>query len=115
MNSKFELLLDDVVEYLGIKLFRIRALKSFGNVEAGDIGGYIEKEENLSIYGNAWVYGDVRVSGDARVYGDARVSGDASVYDNARVSGNALVYGDARVYDNARSIVTGKQIGRAHV
>ena len=62
MNSKFELLLDDVVEYLGIKLFRIRALNSFGNVEAGDIGGYIEKEENLSIYGNAWVSGDARVT-----------------------------------------------------
>ena len=58
MNSKFELLLDDTVEHLGIKLFRIRALNSFGNVEAGDIGGYIEKEENLSEKGDAWVYGD---------------------------------------------------------
>ena len=92
MNSKFELLLDDTVEYLGIKLFRIRALISFGNVEAGDIGGYIEKEDNLSIYGKAWV------SGDAWVYGDARVYGDAEVYGDARVYGDALVYGDARVY-----------------
>ena len=57
MNSKFELLLDDTVEYLGIKLFRIRALNSFGNVKAGDIGGYrkrygrnkqVEVVENLS-------------------------------------------------------------------
>ena len=44
MNSKFELLLGDVIEYLGIKLYRIRALNSFGNVKAGDIGGYIEKK-----------------------------------------------------------------------
>ena len=78
MNKKFELLLDDTVEYFGIKLFRIRALISFGNVEAGDIGGYIEKEENLSEKGNAWVYGNAMVSGDARVYGNARVYGDAA-------------------------------------
>ena len=96
MNSKFELLLDDAVEYLGIKLFRIRALNSFGNVKAGDIGGYIEKEENLSESGNSWVYGN------ASVYGNAMVYGNASVYGNARVSGDA--YG---------RIVTGKQIGRA--
>ena len=74
MNKKFELLLDNTVEYFGIKLFRIRALNSFGNVKAGDIGGYIEKEDNLSIYGKAWVYGNARVYGDARVYGNARVS-----------------------------------------
>ena len=95
MNSKFELLLDDTVEYLGIKLFRIRALNSFGNVEAGDIGGYIEKKENLSVYCNAWVYGN------ACVYGDAEVSGDAKVYGNACVSGDAMVYSVAWVYGDA--------------
>ena len=91
MNKKFELLLDDTVEYFGIKLFRIRALNSFGNVEAGDIGGYIEKKENLSEKGNAWVYGDAMVSGDAKVYGNACVSGDARVYGNAEVSGDTKV------------------------
>lgn len=55
----------------GRKLFQIKALVSFGDVTAGDLGGYIEKEENLSHDGTAWVYGD------ARVYGNARVSGDA--------------------------------------
>ena len=83
MNKKFELLLDDTVEYLGIKLFRIRALNSFGNVEAGDIGGYIEKEDNLSVSGDAWVYGDAMVYGDAWVFSDARVFGDARVYGDA--------------------------------
>ena len=92
MNKKFELLLDDTVEYLGIKLFRIRALNSFENVEAGDIGGYIEKEENLSESGNSWV------SGDARVYGNAMVSGNAWVSGDARLYGDAEVYGD--VADN---------------
>lgn len=79
----------------GTTLHRIRALKDFGYVEAGDLGGWIEKEENLSHDGRCWVYGT------ARVYGDAQVSGDAWVSDDARVSGNAQVSGYARVFGNA--------------
>lgn len=63
--------------FLERKLFRIKALISFGNVRVGDVGGYIEKEENLSQSGNAWV------SGNAEVFGNARVSGDAEVSSNA--------------------------------
>ena len=62
--KKFELTTDTKM-FLGRKLFRIKALISFGNVKVGDMGGYIEKEENLSQYGNAWVSGDAEVSGDA--------------------------------------------------
>lgn len=60
-------------------LYRIRAVRDFGFVKTGEFGGYIEKEENLSHFGNAWI------SGDAKVYGDARVSGNAWVYGNAEV------------------------------
>lgn len=99
--KKFELTTDTKMRF-GKKLFRIKALISFGNVRAGDVGGYIEKEENLSQSGNAWVYGDALVSGNARVSGNALVSGNARVYGNAKVSGDALVYGNARVYGNAK-------------
>ena len=68
--KKFKLTSEFIVDISGVKLFRIKALIEFGNVKAGDLGGYIEKEENLSHMGNA------RVSGDAQVFGDARVSGD---------------------------------------
>ena len=77
MNKKFELLLDDTIEVFGRKLFRIKAKINFGTVETGDLGGYIEKEENLSENGNAWVFGNARVCGNAEVYGNARVSGNA--------------------------------------
>ena len=46
-------------------LHRIRALKDFGNVKAGDIGGWIEKEENLAHEGDCWVYGSAKVYGSA--------------------------------------------------
>ena len=106
--KKYELTSEFVTNALGKKLFRIRALVSFSSVSEGDLGGYIEKEENLSHEGDAWVYGNARVSGDAevsgnaRVYGNAWVSGNARVCGNAEVSGDALVCGDARVCGNAR-------------
>ena len=59
----------------GVKLYRIEATASFGDVEKGEKGGFIEKKENLSEEGNAWVSGNARVYGDACVYGDAWVSG----------------------------------------
>ena len=83
MNNKFELVMDQKIEFFGRTLFRIKALVSFANVEVGEIGGYVEKEENLQVSGNAWVYGDARVYGDALVYGDAWVYGNAQVYGNA--------------------------------
>lgn len=70
MNKKFELTTDTKM-FLDRKLFRIKSLISFGNVKEGDLGGYVEKESNLSHNGDAWVYGDARVCGDACVYGDA--------------------------------------------
>ena len=116
--KKYELT-EETINVFGKTLHRIRATRDFSNVHAGDLGGFIENELNLShdrdtwVYGNAWAYGEARVygnalvSGEARVYGNALVSGDARVYGNAlvsgdaRVEGKALVGGDARVEGNA--------------
>ena len=94
MNKKYTIT-KKFIEYNGKKLFQIKAKIAFSDVAKGELGGYIECEDNASVYGNAWVYGD------ARVYGNARVSGDARVYGNARVSGDARVYGNARVSGDA--------------
>ena len=56
-----------------ITLYQIQSLKDFGNVEKGDLGGWIEKEKNLCQEGNCWVYGDAWVYGNAVVYGNAKV------------------------------------------
>ena len=102
-QKKYELTGEFIEHWSGKKLYRIRALVSFGVVVAGQLGGFVESEKNLdqSLSGNAWVSGDARVYGNAWVYGDARVYGDAWVYGNAEVSGDARVYGDAWVYGNA--------------
>ena len=83
-------------------LYRIIAIRSFGDITKGDKGGFIEKESNLSHNDNAWVYDNARVSDNARVFGNAWVSGDAQVYDNAWVYDNARVFGNARVYGDAQ-------------
>ena len=104
--KKFELTAETKV-FFGHTLHRIKALISFGDVNAGDLGGWIEKEENLShagnawVSGNAWVFGNAEVFGNARVYGDAWVSGNAEVFGNAEVYGNARVCGNAGVFGNA--------------
>ena len=54
-------------------LHRIRAVAEFGLVKIGDLGGWIEKEENLSHEGKAWVWGNAKVCGDAKVWGNAKV------------------------------------------
>ena len=69
-------------------LFRIRALRSFGDIKAGDLGGFIENERNLSHEGNAWVGDNAKVGGNAKVSGNDRVGG------NARVGGDGLINSD---------------------
>ena len=39
----------------GHTLHRIEALKDFGTVKKGELGGWIETEDNLSQYCNCWV------------------------------------------------------------
>ena len=103
-------------------LTQIRALRDIPKygVKRGDLGGFLEKESNLSQDGDAWVHGDARVHdnarvhgdawvfGNARVYGNSRVYGDAQVYDNVLVHGDAWICGDAQVYGDAKE--TGKTL-----
>jgi hypothetical protein len=72
MDKKYRLT-NETKEWYGKTLFRIEATASFGSVDKGDKGGFIEKEENLNQEGDAWVSGDALVYGDAWVYGDAQV------------------------------------------
>lgn len=42
-------------------LFRVRAIKPFGDVDLGDLGGYIESNKNLEQLGDAWVSGQMDI------------------------------------------------------
>ena len=101
--KKYELTKEKETLADGTVLHRIRALRDIPRfcVKAGELGGFVEGENNLSQDGDAWVYGNACVYGDAEVYGNAWVYGNARVFENAKVYGKAWVYGNARVFGNA--------------
>lgn len=104
--KKYELT-TETLQFAGRTLHRIKAVKNFGSVKAGEFGGWIENEKNLSQDDNAWIYGEAmafdnaKVFGNARVFGNAHIFGNAKVFDSARVYYYARVYGDAIVNNNA--------------
>jgi len=103
----------EILEWCGRTLKQIRALRDFGKVKAGDIGGWIEKEENLSHEGDCWVY-DL-----AKVYDSAVVKDSAIVRDLAEANGSAVVSGSAVVRDlaevNGSAVVSGSAVMNASV
>ncbi len=98
---KYELT-DITMEYMGRTLHRIRALKDFGGVEAGTLGGWIESENNLSQEGDAWIADNAKVFDNAKVSDAALVADEALIYDDAEVCGNAWISCTSRVFDGAR-------------
>ncbi|GAA5111987.1 hypothetical protein [Bartonella jaculi] len=64
IKKKYELT-DETIEIRGKTLHRIRALRDFSDVEKGDLGGYIEREGNLSHEDSCWVYYNAKVYGNA--------------------------------------------------
>ena len=101
MEKKYKLT-DETINLNGATLYRIEALKDFGEIKKGDKGGFIDSENNLAHEGNAWVSDNARVYGDACVFDNAQVYGNAFVSGYAQVYGNAFVYGNAWASDNAR-------------
>jgi hypothetical protein len=64
---------DQQIVVAGTTLYRIRALKDFGNVKAGNLGGFVRSERNLSQLGDCWV------ADEAQVYDDAVISDAAQI------------------------------------
>ena len=120
MEMKYKLT-EESISYFGKTLYRIEALKDFGNVKKSDKGGYVQSEENLSQEGDCWICGDAKVFNIAYVYGNAlvcdnaQVCGDAQVYGNAIIANNALVCGNAEVYDDAQVYGNAKVSGYTYI
>ena len=105
MEKKYELLKDDSMinrfftDGENTILYRIKALRDFGNVKAGDLGGYIQSEDNLSHEGTCWVYDEAKVWDHAIIRDRTRVHDEAYVYGNAKVYDDAYICNNARIYD----------------
>ena len=126
IEAKFKLT-EETIIVNSKPLYRIEALRDFGDVKKGDKGGFIENESNLSqsddcwVYDNAQVYDNAEVLCNAVVYDNAKIYDNAKVYNNAmvcgyaRVRGYAEVCGNAKVYDEAKVLGDAKVFGNANV
>ncbi len=99
-GKKYELAPDQQIIVGDTTLYRIRALKDFGNVKAGQLGGFIASEQNLSQLGDCWVADDAQVFDQATVSDHAQVLGRACIRDHARIGDKARVLGNAQVFEN---------------
>ena len=114
--AKYELLSSNTIRTPdGRTLYRIRALRDFGNVNAGDIGGYVETAKNLAHHGLCWIFDDARVFADGYVRAGARIAGNAAVFDHARISDKARIFGTARISGFAEILGTSSVFENAQV
>ena len=63
-------------------LYRITALKTFGSVKEGTVGGLIKSEDNLSHKGNCWITNFASVYGYALVTNNAKICGSLKITSN---------------------------------
>jgi NDP-sugar pyrophosphorylase family protein len=92
-------------DFVNVNLKRIRALRDFGDVRTGDLGGWIEKEDNLSQEGKCWVYHNAIAAGNSKISGGACIKDNAQIFDNIKISEMAIISGEARI--SGDSIISG--------
>lgn len=86
------------------KYYRITALRDFGRVKAGDIGGLVESEDNLSQEGGCWVdktscaIENSRVLGESYCESGSIISGRAILKNSPKVCDGSLITDDCVIY-----------------
>ena len=101
-NQKYEI--TDIAHEKYPFLHRIRALCDIGeNVKAGDLGGFVESESNLSFEpgDDAWIFDNAIAAGNGYVDKGACLRDWAIVCGSAYVSHGAHISGRSRAEDDA--------------
>ncbi len=91
--KKYEMMTGSPRSYYGKTIYRIKALKEFGLVKAGDTGGWVESDDCVSHEGNCWIGPKVIVTENARVIDDAIVTGNLRIRGETLISGETMVSG----------------------
>jgi len=99
-NQKYEI--TDIAHERYPFLHRIRALCDISEeVKAGDLGGYVQTEDNLSYEKDdtAWIFDNAIAAGESIVDKDAVLRDNAIVRDDACVTAHSVLTGNACVED----------------
>lgn len=129
-NRKYEMT-NITMEFEERTLYRIRALKNFRNVKAGDLGGWVSDKYNLSQEGECWIYDEAKCMDNARMYhnsamynnsvmcdfsemhgcsemhnysamcDNSRMYNCSAMYDNSRIYNDSKMYNNSRMFDNS--------------
>ncbi len=78
------------MNYYNVPCYRIKALKDFGDVSKGDLGGFISHESNLSLDGDCWVYDGI-VTGNAKISGNAKVTNNTIITQDVEIGGDFVI------------------------
>lgn len=116
MEQKKYKLTEETMCFNGVTLHQIKALSSFANVEAGELGGWVESEKNLSQEGDCWITTDAKAYANAEIRDNAVLSWNAIACENTSICDNALIsdavisgfthiFGDVEVF--GESVVDG--------
>lgn len=94
-KQKF-VLTNETMVFKGRTLRRVQAVRRFRTitgeiVQKGDLGGWIERECNLSQTGRCWV------GNEAKVYNGAIVADNAFVFDDSEIYDETVICSDAKV------------------
>lgn len=116
MTKKYELVSSQNQLYYDIKALKDIPLHS---VKAGDLGGRVEGEHNLSQEGDCWIEEGSMVRNQARVEGNALVCNNSIIVNNSCISGNVIVNdcrvsGSSNIKDNA-VLTYCAVLGKSHV
>lgn len=93
-----------IISFGGITVHRIRALIDIPRhgVKAGDLGGYVEDESNLSQDGDCWITGSAKVYEGAKVVGNAIVRDKYNIYGGAVIGGDIDLHGKGYIFGNVK-------------
>ena len=107
--KKYELIKETETCYKRRIMYRIRALKDFSDIKAGDVGGWVCSYNNLSQEGDCWIYDNAKCLDDAKMFDDAKM------YDNSMMRGNAMMFNNSKMYDRATMFDNSKMYDRAEM
>ena len=117
--EKYELIKEGKATFMGRVIYRIRALKDFGDVKAGDVGGWVCSYNNLSQEGECWIYDEAKCLDNAMIFDNAKMYDNSIMYDKAKMYheakmyDNAIMLNNSIMYDNSKMFNNSKMFGKS--
>lgn len=90
-QKKYELT-EETMCFDGATLHRIKALKDFGDAVAGELGGWVESEKNLSQSGDCWINMEAKAYGYTEIRDNAVLTCGAIACENSTIGNDTMKF-----------------------